>query len=138
MSKAYTQFQLSLIDRNYFVSINGGIMKFKKFLFGLGIGLLSAGIATAAHEEKITGSIKVSTGSQKNYAQMAKITLVQATDKALQNTPGKMISSGLENEDGFLVYSIKISTAKKEIKEVIVDAGDGQILAANEDDQDSE
>ena len=113
-------------------------MKLSKAVIGFFVGALTVGMAHAAHESKMKGSIQVPHESQKSYANLAQISLVEATNKALRNTPGKIISSGLENEDGFLVYAIKISTAQKDVKEVIVDAGNGQILASNDEDQDSE
>lgn len=61
---------------------------------------------------------------QSQYQALAKITAAQASTAAQAKVPGKVLSVKLEEEDGFLVYEVKIGTM-----EVLVDAGNGQVLS---------
>ncbi len=63
---------------------------------------------------------------------LAKITPAQARASALQAVPGKVIKVSLDNENGNVVYSVEVQTAKG-LVDVKVDAGNGKVLA-----QDSE
>jgi uncharacterized membrane protein YkoI len=55
-----------------------------------------------------------------------------ALDKFRQSTPHSVLSEGLESEDGCLVWSIALrSSGESTVREVLVDAGDGRILAVN-------
>src|SRR5579872_6659524 len=58
----------------------------------------------------------------------AKISLVQAQRVAEAAVPGMLLRSGLDNENGCLVYSIEIRTGDSKIHEVKVDAGSSGIL----------
>ncbi len=67
-------------------------------------------------------------------ASLAKIDLAQATAAALAQVPGTVLKTELDNEDGNLVYSVEILTSAQEIKDVKVDAGNGQVLHVDADD----
>ena len=71
-------------------------------------------------------------------ARLAKIDLAQATAAALAQVPGKILKAELDDENGNLVYSVEIMTNTHEIKDVKVDAGNGNILHVDADDHDEE
>ncbi|MDO5675804.1 MAG: PepSY domain-containing protein [bacterium] len=64
---------------------------------------------------------------------MAKITMAQAMEAALAAVPGQVLKAELDDEKGFLLYEIKVVTADKTIMKVKVDAGDGKVLATEQD-----
>ncbi|AEA46192.1 PepSY domain-containing protein [Archaeoglobus veneficus] len=57
----------------------------------------------------------------------AKITPKDAENAALAKVPGKVVKVSLDNENGYVVYSVEIST-NAGVKDVKVDAGTGQVL----------
>ncbi|AZI44868.1 peptidase (plasmid) [Deinococcus psychrotolerans] len=60
---------------------------------------------------------------QSQYQALAKISAAQASATAQAKVPGAVRSVMLEDQDGFLVYTVKIGNM-----EVTVDAGNGQVL----------
>jgi hypothetical protein len=55
-----------------------------------------------------------------------------ALDKFQQHTPDSVLSEGLESEGGCLVWSIALrSSSESMVPEVLIDAGNGHILAVN-------
>jgi uncharacterized membrane protein YkoI len=55
-----------------------------------------------------------------------------ALDRFRQLRPGSVLSEGLESEGGCLVWSIVLrSSGESTVPEVLVDAGNGRILAVN-------
>lgn len=50
---------------------------------------------------------------------------------------GKITHIELENEDGNLVYEAEILTKNDIVKDIVIDAGNGQILLEKEDKEDS-
>ncbi|HHW42414.1 peptidase [Desulfofundulus thermobenzoicus] len=66
---------------------------------------------------------------------LAKISAEQAKSSALKAVAGKVTGVSLDNENGNVVYSVEIQTAKG-LTDVKVDAGNGQVLAqeTGEDD----
>lgn len=79
-------------------------------------------------EEKIKGSIPVTGKQTSDFADMAKISMMDALAKAQEKYPGKAIQVELEAENGYLVYQVEIIGADKSIMELAVDAGNGAIL----------
>jgi uncharacterized membrane protein YkoI len=69
------------------------------------------------------------------YQRLARITSDQARSAALAKVPGTAGSVELENEDGNLVYSVTVKTTAGE-REVKVDAGNGNVLQVEQDEQD--
>ncbi len=61
-------------------------------------------------------------------ASLAKITLDQAKTAALKVVPGTVTKVSLDNENGYLVYSVEIRT-NTGLVDVKVDAGNGAVLA---------
>jgi uncharacterized membrane protein YkoI len=107
-------------------------------------GLLGAGYAASGGQTQYpayTSSIQVKDqdreeqgerheerGEAAQLASLAKIDATQATSAALAQVPGAVLKVALDNENGNLVYSVEIKTASNEIKDVKVDAGNGQVL----------
>jgi len=68
---------------------------------------------------------------------LARITAKQAEAAAVQQVRGSVTAVELENENGTLVYSVEIQTATGE-HDVKVDAGNGQVLHGEADDDKDE
>jgi uncharacterized membrane protein YkoI len=70
---------------------------------------------------------------------LAKITLEDAVRAAQGAAPGTITESGIENEDGNVVYTVEVRSGNS-TSEVIVDAGNGKVLAvvADADSEGSE
>jgi uncharacterized membrane protein YkoI len=79
-------------------------------------------------ESKIKGSIPVSDKKTADFPDMAKISIMDALNKAQAKYPGKALEVELENEDGYLVYTVKVVGPDRSVMEVEVDAGNGAIL----------
>jgi len=117
----------------------------KKWITIIGSGILATGIAGAAigftNSDKVEitgGSIKVQNQTEGAFPGLAKITMDQADSFALASVPGQILKTGLEDENGFLVYGVEVVTADKTIMEVKVDAGSGKVLAAERDEMDTD
>ncbi|WP_421077660.1 PepSY domain-containing protein [Methanothermococcus sp. Ax23] len=106
----------------------------------------SLGNSTVSAEEDVqypnyVGTVKApqtsgdETSETQALAKYAKITAEQAKSIALSKVSGKVVNVGLENENGYVVYSVEISTING-IKDIKVDAGNGKIL--NIDSSDSQ
>ncbi len=72
-------------------------------------------------------------GEAAALAPMAKITAEEAKSFAQDNVGGTATSAKLENENGNVVYEVKIGT-----KEVKVDAGNGKILNVESDEAEND
>ncbi|CAM3461792.1 PepSY domain-containing protein [Deinococcus saxicola] len=94
---------------------------------------VQTGKTTESQEPMIKGSIMLP-AEQKGvevpdaqesaqYLKLAKITLDQAKAAAMAAVPGIVTSIELDEEDGYLVYEVKIGG-----QEVIIDAGNGKVL----------
>ncbi len=64
---------------------------------------------------------------------LAKITKAQAEAIALKNVQGTVKESQLENDNGDVVYAVDVINGNTET-EVIVDAGNGNVLKTQKDD----
>jgi len=120
----------------------------------LGFGLLGAGYAVSQRTTQspaYTSSIQVKDqdreeqgerheerGEAAQLASLAKIDATKATSAALDKVPGTVLKVALDNENGNLVYSVEIKTASNEIKDVKVDAGNGQVLHMDAEHQGEE
>jgi uncharacterized membrane protein YkoI len=69
---------------------------------------------------------------------LAKLTLQDAIAAAQAAVPGQVLSVGLEEEDGYLVYEVEIVEAQGAITEVLVDAGNGTVLQMEQDHEDED
>jgi len=111
----------------------------KKWITIMGSGILAVGIAGAgigfANSDRMEvtgGTIQIHNQTEAEFPDLAKITIDQADRYAL----GQILKTGLEDENGFLVYGVEVVTADKIIMEVKVDAGSGKVLAAERDTPD--
>ncbi|MDW3688988.1 PepSY domain-containing protein [Cupriavidus sp. CV2] len=80
-------------------------------------------------------------GEAARLASLAKIDATRAISAAQAKVPGAVLKVALDNENGNLVYSVKIKTASNEIKDVKVDAGNGAVLhvdAAGDEGEDED
>ena len=64
---------------------------------------------------------------------LARISEEQAKSAALTAVPGTVTGAGIENEDGNVVYGVRVRTAAG-VQDVKVDAGTGKILHVEKDD----
>ncbi|MDB5099465.1 MAG: hypothetical protein JWM80_3886 [Cyanobacteria bacterium RYN_339] len=118
----------------------------RKFLIAAAAALLGAGVAApfaiaAANETPIKGSIQLPAekpdveendqAEAQRLAALAKITPAQAIAAARQRAGGVAGQAKLEEEDGFLVYAVHVGD-----QEVVVDAGNGQVLAMEREEAD--
>lgn len=75
---------------------------------------------------------------QKLLSTLAKITAQQAEDAAIKAVPGgQAIKAELENENGYVVYGVQVKAQNKNL-DVKVDAGNGQVLSIQSDDNTEE
>ncbi|GAB6906846.1 Peptidase propeptide and ypeb domain protein [Desulfosarcina cetonica] len=117
----------------------------KKWIAVIGSGVLIVGIAVAGlsyadadNSEVRNGTIRVDKHAEADFPSMAKISMDQATQKALAAVNGQVLKTELEDENGFLVYGVEVVSADKSIMEVKVDAGSGKVLATERDKKDEE
>jgi uncharacterized membrane protein YkoI len=126
----------------------------------LGLGLLGAGVVktgAAAQQPAYRSSIQVTDDGDgrkgehhvgrgqggevteaARLASLAKIDAGQATAAAIGHVPGAALRIALENEDGNVVYDVKIKTPTGQIHEVKVDAGTGAVLHVDAADADAD
>lgn len=90
-------------------------------------------------EVKIKGSISVaeSATEESDAAETAKLAKLATVDEkganaaAVASFPGSnVVSTSLDDEDGFLVYEVTVKDKAGAITEVIVDAGNAKVLAS--------
>ena len=96
-------------------------------------GAVAVSVLAGQAEKKVIGSISVKDKSAILMASLAKLTVDEAIRIVQGKVEGKIVSTKLENEDGFLVYTVRF-VKNGLTHEAIVDAGDGKILAVNPDD----
>lgn len=115
----------------------------RAFTIGAMLALSASTItwAKGSPEPKVNGSLPVRDASQIDYPKLAKISASEASRIANAEVPGSVLSVGLENEDGFLIYAVEVAGTRSGRHEVIVDAGNGKVISAvakngnkNEDD----
>ena len=104
--------------------------------------LATFSVVTAQQEPQISGTINVAGHVKADYPGMADITMDQALTAATAYMPGEILGCELETEDDYLIYSVEIVKADdKKVAEILVDAGNRQILAVefdSENDNDGE
>jgi uncharacterized membrane protein YkoI len=112
----------------------------KKVLLGLGVAmvvLVGAGVAYGANnsssetdeDESYKGSVSVAGKNESTLHKLANIDEVAAEQVALKAVPGTVHETELETSDnGYLVYDIEIAGEDGEGHEVTVDAGNGNVL----------
>jgi len=101
------------------------VIALSMMLMAVGVGPVVAEGKDSQEEPSYQSSIKVPKPAPKDLKSLAKITAVQAKKAALEANPGaKVVKTKLENENGNLVWSVKLSGGV----EVQVDAGNGKVL----------
>jgi len=109
----------------------------------LGLAMLSGGVVVVAAQSQVggdrggpsyKGSIQVDRqfldqSEAAHLASKAKLTLAQAVRSVAAVYPAAtVLSAGLENENGSLVFAIEVSDPTKGTLEVVVDAGNGKVV----------
>lgn len=93
-----------------------------------GVILTNLSSAGEKDEKEFTGTITITNQSEIDYPDLATIDLSQALETGLKAVHGKAIKAELEEEDGYLVYSVEIVTPDHLINELLIDPGSGSIL----------
>jgi hypothetical protein len=133
----------------------------KKLIVGAAAAVLALGGGGAAvaaqqgalpgqeEDPNITGTVSAPGGNEgaeghENEAQdneaggqlegLARIDRAAAEKAALGAVPGEVKETELENENGFVVYGVEIQGKDGRLHEVVVDAGNGKILAQELED----
>lgn len=69
---------------------------------------------------------------------LAKIRFPEAMAAALAKVPGSVLKAELEVEHGDLMYSFEIVGADHKVREVEIDAGNGRVLAVEDDENEQD
>lgn len=77
------------------------------------------------------GSISVKGSQEANMYNLAKISPNEAMKSALSRFSGKVIEVKLDNENGALIYSVRMVSPKGTVTDVKVDAGNGKVLSSD-------
>lgn len=85
--------------------------------------------ANASEILPVTGTIFTQNAHRSSFPDLAKVSPVDAVKAALSAINGKLLKLELQNEKGFLVYDIELVGLEKEIVEILVDAGSGEVLS---------
>ncbi len=89
----------------------------------------------ALPEEPTHSSIRVSDDeSYSSMVKLAKLSKAQAQGAAIERSPGKIIETELEEEDGFLFWEVKMMANDGSKRELYIDAGNGEVVAIDQDD----
>ncbi len=93
-------------------------------------------------EPNYVGSIKVNDTNEQDEAseqtmleKLAKISQADAEQIALKEVSGTVVKTSLDNENGYVVYSVEIKDTQGKAFEVKVDAGNGKVLVKEEGDE---
>jgi len=84
------------------------------------------------------GSIMIRTVQESDFPSLAKVSLQQAIQVALGQTPGGLLKAETEEENGALVHQVEVVGADKSIIEFTIDAGTGAILKQSVDQSDTD
>lgn len=104
---------------------------------------LSAGVYAAkesgffggeVQESSYQGSIAVGQAQESDFPGMAKISLQEAMQAALVKVPGEVLKAELEDENGYLVYGVEVTSSDRSVTDFKVDAGTGAVLALDKDE----
>ncbi len=66
---------------------------------------------------------------------LAKISQTDAEKIALKKVYGTVVKTSLDNENGYVVYSVEIKDTQGKVFEVKVDAGNGKVLIVENSDE---
>ena len=93
-------------------------------------------ISTEAHD--FQGSTPVHKGQKKHLHKMARIPILKAIEIASSRFKGTAVEAELEVEDGFLVYEVELSAGHHAVADVVIDAGNGNILKSEFEEEEEE
>ncbi len=88
-------------------------------------------VAAPAETEQADGQEGAGSHDQEQAALQALATLTpqQAEDAALAAVPGTVTETDLDNENGWVVFSVEVNGSDGTVTEVVIDAGSGAVLA---------
>lgn len=96
---------------------------------------LMTGMTASAFADDINGTIRVEWfDSDRQALKEVKVPMIHAIEVASAKTEGLVTDAELEEEDGYLVYEIKILDANNNKTEVLVDPVTAGILKVEKDD----
>lgn len=106
-------------------------------LIGVGVlfaGITATGVTYADENDQVirNGTIPVRV-AETEFPSLARISLNEAIQQALVAVPGQVLGVQLEEENGFLVYDIEVVNADRAVVDLTVDAGSGDVLAIDQD-----
>ena len=103
----------------------------------LGTGYVFGRATSAEQDGSIQGSIRVDT---EDHSSLAKIDAEEAKERALAALRAATADDiELEVHDGFLVYEVEMELENGTLElELLVDAGDGKVLALDTEDDDED
>lgn len=84
--------------------------------------------------ENGAGKDRSEAAEEQQFLSLAKIDRSQAEEAALKAVPGTVREAELGNENGYVVWDVKVAADSGSDQEVKVDAGNGQILAQEAED----
>jgi len=117
----------------------------RKALIALSLGSILTGSCLAAQPgtnlekfptEVKTGSVKLKDDSKQEIVSLAKITSSEAAAIAKKALPGTVVKTKLDDENDYLVWEVKLIDSKNQENKLMIDAGNGHILAVERDDED--
>jgi uncharacterized membrane protein YkoI len=101
--------------------------------------MATAGSSTTHDEQPTHGSIRVTQHmSESDLIKLATLSQAEASSAALAYGPGKVVETELTTENGFLVWEVKLLTEQGRETELYVDAGNGEVLAKEQEAGDRE
>ena len=102
---------------------------------------VSESVDSQVQEPNYVGSIKITDTNAKDEASegatlqgLAKISQAEAENAALVKVQGTVVKTSLDNENGYLVYSVEIKDAAGKVSDVKIDAGSGTVLTVEASD----
>jgi len=116
----------------------------RKALIALSIGSILTGSCLAAQPgtnlekfptEVKTGSVKLKDDSKQEIISQAKITSSEAAAIAKKALPGTVVKTKLDTEDDYLIWGVEVIDSKNQKTKLMIDAGNGHLLAVERDDE---
>jgi uncharacterized membrane protein YkoI len=96
--------------------------------------ILTVLLAVSSEARDLQGSIPARKNQRARWHKMAGISIFRAVEIALSRFRGTPVEAELGTRDGFLVYEVELSTGGDAITEVVIDAGNGNILKSEQEE----
>ncbi len=84
------------------------------------------------------GSVKISNDDDITMAKLATVTSSEASRISSIAISGNVVETKLEDENGYLVWKVEMIDGNGHEAELMIDAGNGRLLAAENNDEDDE